>query len=97
MNLSNSNAQTGSRDKNDILVFDTESLDHIDFNALISQSREERENEVCNLAKRHQDYLDDAWDQQIESDLALGKLDRLIAQAEADIETHNVRDFEDAT
>jgi hypothetical protein len=55
------------------------------------------ENEVRNLAKWLQDYLDDAWDQQIESDLASGKLDRLIAQAEADIETHNVRDLEDGT
>jgi hypothetical protein len=51
------------------------------------------ENEVHDLAKWLQDYLDDAWDQQIESDFALGKLDRLIAQAEKDIETHNVRDL----
>ncbi|PSB09446.1 hypothetical protein C7B76_25290 [filamentous cyanobacterium CCP2] len=35
-------AQTGLRDKEGILVFETESLDHIDFNALIAQSREER-------------------------------------------------------
>jgi hypothetical protein len=37
--VSNSNAQTGLREKDDILVFDTEPLDHIDFNALIAQSR----------------------------------------------------------
>jgi hypothetical protein len=34
--------QHGLREKEGILVFDTESLDHIDFNALIAQSREER-------------------------------------------------------
>jgi hypothetical protein len=51
------------------------------------------ENEVRNLAKWLQDYLDDAWDQQIELDFALGKLDRLVAQAEQDIETHDVRDL----
>jgi hypothetical protein len=37
-----STAQAGLRDKEGILVFETESLDHIDFNALIAQSREER-------------------------------------------------------
>ena len=31
-------AQTGLREKDGILVFDTESLDHIDFDALIAQS-----------------------------------------------------------
>jgi hypothetical protein len=33
---------TGLREQDGILVFDTEALDHIDFNALIAQSREER-------------------------------------------------------
>jgi len=51
------------------------------------------ESEVRNLAKWLQEYLDDMWDSQIEGDLASGKLDRLIAQAEADIATNNVRDL----
>ncbi|MBA3921929.1 MAG: hypothetical protein H0X31_09620 [Nostocaceae cyanobacterium] len=34
---------THLREKDGILVFDTESLDHIDFNQLIDQSREDRE------------------------------------------------------
>jgi hypothetical protein len=33
-------SQTGIREKEGILVFETESLDQIDFNALIAQSRE---------------------------------------------------------
>ncbi len=34
---------------------------------------------------------DETWDQQIAEDLMSGKLDILIAKAEADIATHNVR------
>ncbi|MBW4618207.1 MAG: hypothetical protein KME17_02320 [Cyanosarcina radialis HA8281-LM2] len=37
-----STSQTGLKEKEGILVFETESLDRIDFNALIAQSREER-------------------------------------------------------
>jgi hypothetical protein len=51
------------------------------------------ESEVRNLAKWLQEYLDDAWDEQIESDVASGKLDHLIAQVETDIATNNVRDL----
>jgi hypothetical protein len=53
------------------------------------------EGEVRNLAKWLQEYLDEMWDQQIETDLASGKLDHLIAQAEADIENGNVRDLDE--
>jgi hypothetical protein len=53
------------------------------------------EGEVRYLAKWLQDYLDEMWDRQIEADLASGKLDRLIAQAEADIATNNVRDLDE--
>ena len=49
------------------------------------------EGEVRDLAKWLQEYLDEMWDRQIEADLASGKLDRLIAQAEADIAINNVR------
>lgn len=47
--LTISTAQTGLREQDGILVFDTEALDHIDFNALIAQSREERASEQTGL------------------------------------------------
>ena len=47
------------------------------------------------LAAWLQAYLDEAWDQQIEEDLAAGKLDGLIAQAEADIAANKVRDLDE--
>lgn len=53
------------------------------------------EHEVRNLAKWLQEYLDEMWDKQIEADLASGKLDRLIAQAEDDIATNNVRNLDE--
>lgn len=49
------------------------------------------ESEICALATWLQDYLDKMWDSQLESDVAAGKLDNLIAQAEADIAANNVR------
>jgi hypothetical protein len=53
------------------------------------------ESEVRDLARWLQEYLDQTWDRQIEGDLASGKLDRLIAQAEADIATNNVRSLDE--
>ena len=53
------------------------------------------EDEVRHLAKWLQDYLDEMWDRQIEADLASGKLDHLIARAEADIDTNSVRDLDE--
>jgi hypothetical protein len=44
-----SKPHTGLREKDGILVFDTESLEHIDFNTLIAQSREERSLEQMGL------------------------------------------------
>jgi hypothetical protein len=44
-----SESQHGLREKDGILVFDTESLDRVDFNALIAQSREERDFEQVGL------------------------------------------------
>jgi hypothetical protein len=38
-----SESQHGLREKDGILVFETESLDCVDFNALIAQSREEQD------------------------------------------------------
>ncbi|KKD35987.1 MAG: hypothetical protein WAN66_10950 [Limnoraphis robusta] len=43
------------------------------------------ENDVRQLSAWLQEYLDEMWDQQIEADLVSGKLDKLIAKAEADI------------
>jgi hypothetical protein len=53
------------------------------------------EDEVRDLAKWIQAYLDEMWDQQIAGDLASGKLDRLIARAEADIATNHLRDLDE--
>ena len=43
------------------------------------------EQEVRQLVAWLQAYLDEKWERQLEPDLASGKLDRLIAKAEADI------------
>jgi hypothetical protein len=53
------------------------------------------ENEVRALANWLQEYLDEMWDKQIEADLAAGKLDHLIARAEADIVANNVRGLDE--
>jgi hypothetical protein len=53
------------------------------------------EAEVRDLARWIQDYFDERWDQQMETDWATGKLDRLIAQAEADIANGNARDLDE--
>lgn len=64
----------------------------LDLEAAIKQLPED---EVRDLAKWLQDYLDEKWDRQIETDLASGKLDRFIAQAEAEIAANNVRDLDE--
>jgi hypothetical protein len=43
------------------------------------------ESDTRQLSEWIQTYVDERWDRQIESDLASGKLDHLIARAEADI------------
>ena len=53
------------------------------------------EGEIRALANWLQEYLDAMWDEQIEADLASGKLDHLIARAEADIAANNVRDLDE--
>jgi hypothetical protein len=52
-------------------------------------------NEVHQLAKWIQNYLNEAWDQQIEEDLRSGKLDNLIARAEADIAANNLKELDE--
>jgi hypothetical protein len=46
------------------------------------------EAEVRQLAQWLENYLEDAWDKQMKEDLASGKLDKLIAKAEADIDSN---------
>lgn len=53
------------------------------------------ENDIRQLAVWLQDYLDEVWDRQIEADLASGKLDILIAKAEADIEANRMKDLDE--
>lgn len=38
-------------------------------------------------------WEDDAWDRQMKADAAAGKFDRLIAEADAEIESGNLREF----
>lgn len=53
------------------------------------------EGDVRQLSIWLQAYLDEMWDRQIETDLKSGKLDKLIAKAEADIAANNVRDLDE--
>lgn len=53
------------------------------------------ENDIRQLAVWLQDYLNEMWDQQIEADLALGRLNNLIAKAEADIAANRVRNLDE--
>ncbi|MBD2210903.1 hypothetical protein H6G64_00565 [Calothrix sp. FACHB-156] len=43
------------------------------------------ENDIRQLAAWLEEYLEQMWDKQIETDLVSGKLDKLIAKVEADI------------
>jgi hypothetical protein len=53
------------------------------------------EHEIRQLTERLQVYLEEKWDRQMETDLASGRLDNLIAKAEADIATHQVKDLDE--
>ncbi len=53
------------------------------------------EGDVRQLSVWLQAYLDEAWDRQLEADLGLGKLDKLIAKAEADIAANSVRNLDE--
>ena len=53
------------------------------------------ENDIRQLAVWLQDYLNEMWDQQIEADLASGRLNNLIAKAEADIAANRVRNLDE--
>ena len=51
--------------------------------------------EARKLASWLNEYLDDAWDRQMQTDLATGKLDKFIAKVESDIEANQVRDLDE--
>ena len=51
--------------------------------------------EIRDLSKWLQEYLDEEWDLQIDADFRMGKLDRLIAKAESDIANNNVRNLDE--
>ena len=51
--------------------------------------------EIRDLSKWLQEYLDEEWDLQIKADFRTGKLDRLIANAESDIANNNVRNLDE--
>ncbi|NJO66072.1 MAG: hypothetical protein HC832_00095 [Leptolyngbyaceae cyanobacterium RM1_405_57] len=53
------------------------------------------EGDVRQLSAWLQKYLDEMWDRQIEVDLVSGKLDKLIAKAEADIAANRVRSLDE--
>ncbi len=59
-----------------------------DIEVAIKQLPEE---DVRELSAWIQKYLDERWDQQMEADVASGKLDKLIARAEADIAAKRVK------
>ncbi|MBD2298741.1 hypothetical protein H6G80_10510 [Nostoc sp. FACHB-87] len=53
------------------------------------------ESDIRQLSVWLQEYLDEMWDQQIETDAVSGKLNKLIAKAEADIIDNKVRDLDE--
>ena len=53
------------------------------------------ENEIRDLSNWLQEYLNDAWDKQIEADTKLGRLDQLIQRSKADIEANRVKPLDD--
>ncbi|ACC81725.1 hypothetical protein [Nostoc punctiforme] len=53
------------------------------------------EGEMRDLSNWLQEYLNDAWDKQIETDTKLGQLDRLIQRAKADIKANRVKPLDE--
>ncbi|NEO27113.1 MAG: hypothetical protein F6K03_09515 [Kamptonema sp. SIO4C4] len=53
------------------------------------------EQDIRRLADWLQEYLEQRWERQIEADAASGKLDHLIAQAEADIANNQVKPLDE--
>ncbi|WP_392535481.1 hypothetical protein [Nostoc sp. C117] len=53
------------------------------------------EGEIRDLSNWLQEYLNDAWDKQIEADVKSGRLDRLIQRAKSDIEANRVKPLDE--
>jgi hypothetical protein len=53
------------------------------------------EGEMRDLSNWLQEYLNDAWDKQIETDAKSGRLDQLIQRAKADIEANQVKPLDE--
>ncbi|WP_204104692.1 MULTISPECIES: hypothetical protein [Spirulina sp. CCY15215] len=51
--------------------------------------------DVRQLLEWLQTHVDDRWEKQMKADLEVGKLDRLIARAEADIEANTVKEIDE--
>jgi hypothetical protein len=51
------------------------------------------ESDIRQLSGWLQSYMEEMWDYQIEADLMSGKLDQLIARAEADISANRVKNL----
>lgn len=49
--------------------------------------------ERAEVARCLHEWGDDDWDRQMQRDLAAGRLDRLLAKVDADIETGKLRDL----
>lgn len=50
--------------------------------------------EVRQLSNWLQEYLEEAWDKQIEADAKSGRLDKLIQQANQDIDANGVKSLD---
>ncbi|NJL90934.1 MAG: hypothetical protein HC916_14925 [Coleofasciculaceae cyanobacterium SM2_1_6] len=53
------------------------------------------ESDARQLSEWLQVYMDEIWDRQMEADLISGKLDDLIACAEADIDANQVKNLDE--
>jgi hypothetical protein len=53
------------------------------------------ERDIRQLSGWLQLYMDEMWDRQIEADLVSGKLDSIIARAEADISVNRVKPLDE--
>ena len=53
------------------------------------------EGEIQDFSNWLQEYLNDAWDKQIEADTKSSRLDQLIQRAKADIEANRVKPLDE--
>lgn len=65
----------------------------LSLNEIETAIRQLPTDDIRELAVRLHDYLDELWEQQLESDFQSGKLDLFIAKAEADIAANQVKEL----